>query len=146
LIIVSLVVFGMTLLTKLQVWTQPPWLLMLFAPPVAVLMVDPHTISQWTSFAGTSPSGAKFDWLLLGSAAGIAPPLIAEIGEQADYLRFMPEAVKPNRTRWWIVVICADPGWVILGAAKQLLGSLFAAVAVALGTPAAQAGEPIQMC
>ena len=145
LLIIPLVVFGMTLLAKLQVWTQPLWLLMLFAPPIAVLVADPHAISQWTNFAGTSPSGAKFDWLLFGSAAGIALSLIAQIGEQADYLRFMPDEVKSNRTRWWIAVICAGPGWVVLGAAKQLMGSLFASVAVAHGTPAAQANEPIQM-
>ena len=145
LIIIPLVVFGMTLLAKLQVWTQPLWLLMLFAPPIAVLVADPSAISQWTNFAGVSPSGAKFDWLLFGSAAGIALSLIAQIGEQADYLRFMPDEVKSNRKRWWIAVILAGPGWVILGAAKQLMGSLFASVAVAHGTPATQANEPIQM-
>ena len=145
LIIIPLVVFGMTVLARLQVWTQPLWLLMLFTPPIAVFVADPHAISQWTNFAGTSPSGAKFNWLLFGSAAGIALSLIAQIGEQADYLRFMPDQVKANRTKWWIAVLCAGPGWVVLGAAKQLMGSLFASVSVAHGTPPAQANEPIQM-
>ena len=53
LIVIPLVVFGMTLLSKLQVWTQPLWLLLLFAPPIAVVVRDPKAVTQWTHFAGT---------------------------------------------------------------------------------------------
>ncbi|WP_428484740.1 purine-cytosine permease family protein [Rhodopila sp.] len=145
LIIIPLVVFGMTLLAKLQVWTQPLWLLLLFAPPVAVLAVDKNAIHDWVTFAGNSPSKSGFDWLLFGSAAGIALSLIAQIGEQADYLRFMPDKTSSNKVRWWLAVMCAGPGWVVLGAAKQLMGSFFASVAVANGTSLTEANEPIQM-
>jgi purine-cytosine permease-like protein len=145
LIIIPLVVFGMTLLAKLQVWTQPVWLILLFSPPVAVLVMDPNAVHDWVNFAGSSPSKSGFDWLLFGSAAGIALSLIAQIGEQADYLRFMPEKTSANKVKWWLAVMCAGPGWVVLGAAKQLMGSFFASVAVAHGTPLAQANEPIQM-
>ena len=145
LVIIPLVVFGMTLLAKLQVWTQPLWLLLLFTPPIATLVADPATFTHWTGFGGASPSGPHFSWLLFGGAAGIALSLIAQIGEQADYLRFMKDETKANRSRWWIAVLLAGPGWVILGAAKQLMGSFFASVAVAHGTPLANANEPIQM-
>ena len=145
LLVIPLVVFGMTLLSKLQVWTQPLWLLLLFAPPLAVVIRDPKAVSDWTAFAGQSHSGAGFSWLLFGSAAGIALSLIAQIGEQADYLRFMPDKAEQNSARWWIAVMCAGPGWVVLGAAKQLMGSFFASLAVAHGTPLADANEPIQM-
>lgn len=145
LMIIPLVTFGMTLLSKLQVWTQPIWLTLLFAPPVAVLMTDPSAISNWVSFAGASPSKSAFDPLLFGSAAGIALSLIAQIGEQADYLRFMPDKTKKSSVGWWIAVLGAGPGWVILGAAKQLMGSFFASLAFTHGTPLAKANEPIQM-
>jgi purine-cytosine permease-like protein len=145
LIIIPLVVFGMTLLSKLQVWTQPVWLLLLFSPPIAVLIGDPNAIHNWVSFGGTAKNGPAFDPLLFGTAAGIALSLIAQIGEQADYLRFMPDKTEANKFKWWMAVLCAGPGWVILGAAKQLMGSFFASVAVAHGTPMAKANEPIQM-
>jgi len=145
LLIIPLVVFGMTLLSKLQVWTQPVWLTLLFAPLLAVLIADPNAISNWTAFAGNSPSGAGFDPLLFGSAAGIALSLIAQIGEQADYLRFMPTQSKANSLKWWLAVILAGPGWVILGASKQLMGSLFSSVAVSNGTSLADANQPIHM-
>lgn len=145
LMIIPLVTFGMTLLSKLQAWTQPIWLTLLFAPPIAVLVADPHAISNWTNFAGSSPSGSSFNPLLFGSAAGIALSLIAQIGEQADYLRFMPDKTKKSSFGWWLAVLGAGPGWVILGATKQLMGSFFASLAFTHGTPLAKANEPIQM-
>ena len=102
--IIPLVTFGMTLLSKLQVWTQPIWLTLLFAPPLAVLATDPHAVSNWTSFAGSSSSGSHFNPLLFGAAAGIALSLIAQIGEQADYLRFMPDKTNKNSFGWWLAV------------------------------------------
>jgi purine-cytosine permease-like protein len=145
LIIIPLVTFGMTLLAKLQVWTQPIWLTLLFAPPIAVLIMDPHSINAWVNFGGASPSKSAFDPLLFGAAAGIALSLIAQIGEQADYLRFMPDKTKPSSFGWWLAVLGAGPGWVILGALKQLMGSFFASLAFSHGTPLAKANEPIQM-
>jgi purine-cytosine permease-like protein len=143
--IFPLVVFGMTLLAKMQVWTQPIWLLGMFAPWFAVLAKDPQAFSAWTNFAGTSPSGSGFDLLLCASGAGVALSLIAQIGEQVDYLRFMPDKTEQNNGKWWWAVMLAGPGWVILGAWKQWAGGFFTAVAVKNGVEMAKANEPIQM-
>lgn len=143
--IFPLVVFGMTLLAKMQVWTQPIWLLGMFAPWFAVLLKDPQAFSAWTNFAGKSPSGSGFDILLCASGAGVALSLIAQIGEQVDYLRFMPEKTEQNKSKWWWAVLLAGPGWVILGAWKQWAGGFFTAVAVKNGVDIAQANEPIHM-
>ena len=144
-IVIPLVVFGMTLLSKLQAWTQPIWLLLLVIPPIAVLAKDPNAIQQWTSFGGKASTGTAFNPLLFGAAAGIALSLIAQIGEQADYLRFMPDKTDSNKVKWWLAVLASGPGWVILGACKQLMGSFFASVAVSHGTSLADANEPIRM-
>jgi purine-cytosine permease-like protein len=143
--IFPLVVFGMTLLAQLQVWTQPLWLIGMFAPWFAVLMKDPTAFSAWTSFAGKSPSGSNFDLLLCAGGMGVALSLIAQIGEQVDYLRFMPDLTEDNKGKWWTAVMAAGPGWVILGAWKQLAGAFFTAVAVKNGVDIAKANEPIQM-
>jgi len=143
--IFPLVVFGMTLLAKLQVWTQPIWLLGMFAPWFAVLIKDPDAWSTWTSFAGNSPSGNGFDLLLCASGAGVALSLIAQIGEQVDYLRFMPDLTEQNKGKWWTAVLAAGPGWVILGAWKQWAGGFFTAIAVKAGVDMAKANEPIHM-
>ncbi len=145
LIIIPLVVFGMTLLSVLQKWTQPVWIALLIIPVVAVLVKDPSSVSAWTAFAGKSPSGSGFDPLLYGTAAGIALSLIAQIGEQADYLRFMPAQKKNRKWTWWLAVMAAGPGWVVLGASKQLMGSFFSSLAVSHGTPLASANQPVHM-
>ena len=126
LLIIPLVVFGMTFLSKLQVWTQPVWLILLFTPFVAVLFKDPGAYAAWTHFGGTSPTGSSFNLLSVGLGAGVALSLIAQIGEQVDYLRFMPDKTAANSKKWWTAVISAGPGWVILGAFKQLGGAFLA--------------------
>lgn len=143
--IFPLVVFGMTLLAQMQVWTQPVWLIGMFAPWFAVLIKDPTAWSTWTSFAGKSPSGNGFDILLCAAGAGVALSLIAQIGEQVDYLRFMPDLTEQNKGKWWTAVLAAGPGWVILGAWKQWAGAFFTAIAVKAGVDIAKANEPIHM-
>ncbi len=143
--IFPLVVFGMTLLAQMQVWTQPIWLLGMFAPWIAVLVKDPTAWTTWTSFAGKSPSGNGFDILLCAAGAGVALSLIAQIGEQVDYLRFMPDLTERNKGKWWTAVLAAGPGWVILGAWKQWAGAFFTAIAVKAGVDIAKANEPIHM-
>ncbi|WP_414039682.1 purine-cytosine permease family protein [Acidithiobacillus sp. M4-SHS-6] len=145
LIIIPLVLFGMTALSVVQKWTNPVWIALFVIPIAAILIKDPQTVAGWIAFAGKSPSGSHFDPLLWGSAAGIALSLIAQIGEQADYLRFMPKARKDKKWVWWAAVLAAGPGWVILGATKQLMGSFLSSVAVSHGTAMANANEPIHM-
>jgi purine-cytosine permease-like protein len=74
---------------------------------------------------------------------GVALSLIAQIGEQADYLRFMPPRTAANKRAWDIATLAAGPGWVILGAIKQLGGALFAVAALGAGATVAEAQQPI---
>nr|BBH92985.1 allantoin permease [Thermogemmatispora argillosa] len=143
LVIIPLVVFGMTLLAKLQTWTQPLWLVLYVLPFLAILWKDPGAFAAWTHFGGLSPTGASLVPLEVGAGAGVALSLIAQIGEQADYLRFMPDKTRENRARWWLAVLSAGPGWVILGALKQLAGA-FLAFYIFADVGAQLADQPIQ--
>ncbi|HTK09801.1 MAG TPA: hypothetical protein VL485_21695 [Ktedonobacteraceae bacterium] len=143
LLVIPLVVFGMTLLAKLQVWTQPFWLILLVLPFLAILIREPNAFVAFSHFGGNSPTGPHVDFLGVGLGAGVALSLIAQIGEQVDYLRFMPDKTPENSKKWWIAVVGAGPGWVILGALKQLAGAfltfyIFAQVGSALAV------QPIQ--
>jgi purine-cytosine permease-like protein len=143
LFIIPLVVFGMTLLAKLQVWTQPIWLILYVLPFLAILVKDPSAYATFTSFGGNSPHGANLDFLSIGLGAGVALSLIAQIGEQVDYLRFMPDKTPENSKQWWLAVLSAGPGWVILGALKQLAGA-FLAFYIFAQVGATLAVQPIQ--
>ncbi|CAB3395650.1 purine-cytosine permease family protein [Kyrpidia spormannii] len=144
LVIIPMVIYGMTFLSKLQMWTQPIWLILMVLPFAVIFAKDPGSLAAWTTFGGHSPSGAGFSGLAFGLAAGVVLSLIAQIGEQVDYLRFMPDKTPANRVKWWWAVVLAGPGWVILGALKQLGGSFLASyIAPTVGLQLAN--EPIHM-
>lgn len=142
LIIIPLVLYGMTALAKFQVWTQPLWLVLFVAPIVFIASADPAGMHGFLTWAGNGGS-ERATAIGVGAGAGVALSLIAQIGEQVDYLRFMPEKSETSPIRWWGAVLAAGPGWVILGAAKQICGAFLAFyVAGKVGFTAAT--EPIQ--
>ncbi|MDR3662751.1 MAG: hypothetical protein P4L86_20610 [Mycobacterium sp.] len=126
LIIFPLVIYGMKVLSTLQVWTTPLWLILMVAPFGYLLISHPESVHDFFAYQGEK-GGTGFD---LGStlmAAGVCLSLIAQIAEQNDYLRFMPPKTPENKRSWWTWLILAGPGWVFFGAAKQIIG-LFLAV------------------
>jgi signal transduction histidine kinase/purine-cytosine permease-like protein len=145
LMIIPLVFFGVTLINQLQLWTQPLWIVLLVMPYFCILVKKPDAFADWIGFAGAPSSGAGFDPLSFGAAATISFSLIAQIGEQVDYLRFLPDKQASNQRKWWLAVVLAGPGWIILGCAKQLGGSFLASLAIAHGVSFSKANEPTQM-
>ncbi|TJZ44679.1 allantoin permease [Streptomyces piniterrae] len=142
LLVIPLVIYGMKALTKLQVWTTPLWLLLMVGPLVYLVATDPGTLDRFVSYAGSDGhGGVNTASVLLG--AGVCLSLIAQIGEQIDYLRFMPPKTEANKRSWWTAVVMAGPGWVVLGALKQAIG-LFLAIHILVKAGPAAATEPIQ--
>jgi purine-cytosine permease-like protein len=126
LVIFPLVIYGMKVLSTLQVWTTPLWLVLMVAPFGYLLISHPESVHDFFAYQGEKGVHG-FD---LGStlmAAGVCLSLIAQIAEQNDYLRFMPPKTPENRRSWWTWLILAGPGWVFFGAIKQIVG-LFLAV------------------
>ncbi|MFI8891667.1 purine-cytosine permease family protein [Streptomyces paradoxus] len=142
LMVIPLVIYGMTALSKLQVWTTPVWLLLMVGPLVYLVATDPGSVDRFLAYAGTDgDGGVNTASVLLG--AGVCLSLIAQIGEQIDYLRFMPPKTEANKRSWWTAVVMAGPGWVVLGALKQAIGVFLAVYIIAEVGPTA-APEPIQ--
>ncbi len=142
-IIFPLVVYGMSLLSTLQLWTTPLWLLLMVAPFGYLLVSHPESVGQFFAYQGESGLGAPS----LGSvmlAAGVCLSLIVQIAEQIDYLRFMPPRTPENSRRWWAAVVLAGPGWVLFGAAKQVVGLFLAVYLIAnIADGAAVANQPV---
>lgn len=143
LVIIPITFFGVTLITRLQLWTQPPWIILLALPFLFILYKDPGVIGEWTEFTGRSDGG--FDLLMFGAATGVLFALVVQIGEQVDYLRFLPDLKPENRRSWWLAMVSAGPGWIGLGGLKVIAGSLLAFIAIKAGLGQAQAIEPIHM-
>lgn len=144
-IVIPLVAYGITLINRLQMWTQPLWLFLLFLPYVFVIGKNPEALSDWTSFAGREGEGGAFNLLYFGAACTVALALVTQIGEQVDYLRFLPEMTRRNRKRWWAALLMAGPGWIIPGALKMLAGAFLAFLALQHEIPMERAAEPTQM-
>ncbi|PUA17147.1 ATP-binding protein [Glaciimonas sp. PCH181] len=145
LIVIPMVTYGITLINRLQMWTQPVWIVLLLLPYIAVLHKEPDAVANLMSFAGRAEDGTAFNVVLFGSAATVAFSLIAQIGEQVDFLRFLPEKTPANRVRWWSALLLAGPGWILIGAAKMLGGALLAYLAIQHEVPMEKAIEPTQM-
>ena len=145
LIIIPLVFYGVTLISQLQLWSQGIWLFLMISPYWFILHKEPEAINNWLHFAGTVSHSSGFNPLLFGTAATVSFSLIAQLGEQVDYLRFLPEKQESNRVQWWLAVILAGPGWIILGGAKQLGGAFLATLAISHGLTIGEAKQPITM-
>lgn len=111
-VICSLVIvfYGITAQNRLQAWTLPAALALLVAPVGYGLVEEPQALARLPGIAGAVSGHAGFDSYHFGLAAGIGVSLIAQVGERADYLRFMPPNTRRNRVGWWLAVLAAGPG------------------------------------
>src|SRR3954465_10616070 len=88
--VIPLVTHGVSAISRLQVWTQPLWLVMLVVPFVYVLVRDPGAFAGIAHYVGEKAQAEGFSLHLFGAALTVGIALITQMGEQADYLRFMP--------------------------------------------------------
>ena len=145
LVVIPLVTHGISVISRVQTLTQPIWLILLVLPFVFLAVQAPEFFTDVLHYGGAQDQGAHFDFALFGGAMAVALALITQMGEQVDYLRFMPERKTENRRRWLASVLIGGPGWVIPGVIKMLGGALLAYVALRHGIPAARAVDPNQM-
>jgi purine-cytosine permease-like protein len=142
LIIFPLVIYGMKVLSTLQVWTTPLWLILMVLPFAYLLISHPDSIHSFFDYRGSSGGGTSFGSIML--AAGVCLSLIAQIAEQIDYLRFMPPRTPANSRKWWTAVVLAGPGWVFFGAIKQAIGLFLAVYIIAnVADGTAVANQPV---
>jgi len=145
LLVLPLVTHGITYISRFQVWTQPLWIALQLLPLFFVFRHADSQLQGWLAFTGSSESGASFNLLLFGAASAVLLSLVAQIGEQVDFLRFLPEKPQQGAWRWWLALIAGGPGWIIFGALKLFLGSFLAYFALQQGVALELAGDPAHM-
>ncbi len=146
LVVIPLVTHGITFISRFQSWTQPVWLVLHLIPFFYIAAADSTSFERWTNFSGLAGSdGNSFNLVLFGTAATVVFSLIAQIGEQVDFLRFLPARGKTGKRAWWIAYLAAGPGWIVPGMLKLLAGSFLAFLAVEHFVPLSKAVEPTRM-
>ncbi|CAO4171597.1 histidine kinase [Methylorubrum populi] len=151
--VIPLVVYGIRMISRFQLWTQPLWIGLNLLPLICIGLSGPVPFEAFTSYPGAEAAGAGFDLRLFGLASGILLALLAQVGEQVDFLRFMPPPQEPRQEpgegrgdwRWWTGVLSAGAGWIVPGMLKILLGAFLTVLALGHGVPADRAAEPTQM-
>ncbi len=145
--VIPIVTHGFTFISKFQLGTQPFWLVLQCIALFAVLSSDVTLLDEWAHYKGSEQKelGGGFELLLFGAAASVLFAMVAQIGEQVDYLRFLPSKQSTPPWRWWTALIAAGPGWILIGIVKMLIGSFLAFLIFRQGLPLEAATDPTLM-
>jgi signal transduction histidine kinase/CheY-like chemotaxis protein len=148
--VLPLVTYGIRMISKFQLITQPFWIVLNILPFVFIAFLDWEKIDLWLAFAGVGHSNAHlgdtapFNLLEFGAASAVILALMPQIGEQVDFLRFLPpEGARKLHHR--IAIFLAGSGWVVLGVPKLLAGSFLAVLTLSTGVPISEAADPAHM-
>ncbi len=117
-----------------------------FLPLIYVATRGRQELADWTHFSGAqgNPDGS-INLLMFGMAASTLLSLLPQIGEQVDYLRFLPERKPGNSRGWWTALLLTGPGWVLLGGFKLIAGSFLGWLALRHGMSVDEATQPTSM-
>jgi len=142
--VIPLVVYGIRLISRFQIWSQPLWIGLSLLPLIFVAAQGAEPLRALVRFPGLNGE-AGFDLARFGLATGVLLALLAQVGEQVDFLRFVPEPKGPRDRRWWLPVLAGGAGWILPGMLKILLGAALAVLALGHGVPPEHAAEPTRM-
>lgn len=149
-VVIPLVIYGVQLISRFQLLTQPFWIVLNILPFIFIAFMDWEKFNLWRAFAGIGHSNgeiggtAPFDLIEFGAASAVILALMPQIGEQVDFLRFLP----PEGMQKWrhkFAVFLAGPGWVVVGVPKLLAGSFLAVLTLSTAVPANEAADPAHM-
>ena len=145
-IVIPMVTHGITFISRFQLWTQPVWAILQILPFVFIIYSDVSSISDWQQFEGLhNKHPGTISLVYFGASTAILFALVTQIGEQVDYLRFFPEKNSSNKIRWWLGLLSAGPGWVIVGVIKIFAGSFLVYLCLQSGIPESEAADPTRM-
>jgi signal transduction histidine kinase/CheY-like chemotaxis protein/purine-cytosine permease-like protein len=145
--VIPIVTHGITLISRLQAWTQPLWLILLALPFAFVIAKAPELVHEMPAFTAASEAstGPGFNLLMFGAASSVLMAMVTQVGEQIDFLRFLPERGAHNNRRWLFSMLAAGPGWIVMGALRLVGGAFLAFVALRGGVAPEHALEPTEM-
>ncbi len=141
-VVIPLVTYGISAISRFQLWTQPIFLALNVLPVAAIAVHNPQDLAAWRGFEGAE--GGHLTLISLGAAASVTIALIVQVGEQVDFLRFLPDRGR-RPAGWWAALLTCGPGWIAIGLLKLLAGSFLAVVLLRQGLPRELAAQPPRM-
>lgn len=141
LIVLPLVVKGIGFINKVQALTQPIWLFLLLLPWCFVLVKHPTLMHDIAQFEGVKSGSSGFNLAFFGASCTVLFALITQIGEQADYLRFLPDKNKIKK-KWNLAVFLGGPAWILVGFLKIFMGMMLMGLALKFLVPSSELTDP----
>jgi purine-cytosine permease-like protein len=143
LVMIPLTVYGMSFTARFQAWTWPLWVALIgvalwsaaTAPHAAHTMVHPH-------IPATAATGVTVLAVFTIAAAQLS--LAAQVGEQGDYLRLMPDPRPGRAGRWKLAVILGGPGLTLFAVVIFFASTLLVGYAETQTSPD-RAAEPVEL-
>jgi len=139
LVVIPIAAYGFKRISQWQNWTQPLWLLLQLAPLLFLSAQGEAGLELWRGFEGASQHMPLQSFAI---ALAVFLSLLPQIGEQVDYLRFLPDRDEVGAGKWWTALLLTGPGWILVGGLKILIGSYLAIIALSAGLSAADASNP----
>lgn len=149
-LVIPLVTYGVQMISRFQLLTQPFWIILNIAPFIFIAFMDFEKFELWRAFGGVNAASgapgtaAPFTLAGFAAAAGVIFALMPQIGEQVDFLRFLPATGK-RKFRHRLAIFLAGPGWVVVGVPKLMAGSFLAVLVLSTGVPVSEAADPAHM-
>ncbi|MEV5711835.1 hypothetical protein [Actinoallomurus sp. NPDC052274] len=142
-VMIPLTVYGMTFSARFQAWTWPIWVALIglalwsaaTAPHAVHHMVKPHV-------PAAAATGVTVLAVFTIAAAQLS--LAAQVGEQGDYLRLMPDPRPGRAGRWKLAVIFGGPGLTLFAVVIFFASTLLVGYAETQTTPD-RAAEPVEL-
>lgn len=141
LIALPLVVKGIGYINKVQALTQPIWLVLLLLPWCFVLVRHPTLLGDIAHLEGVKSQSAGFNLAFFGASCTVLFALITQIGEQVDYLRFLPDKKKIKK-QWNLAVFLGGPAWILAGFLKIFMGMVLMGLALKFLVPNSELTDP----
>ena len=107
---------------------------------VFVLWKQPQILSSSLHFVGAVSNSTDFNLYYFGAACTLIFSFVIQIGEQADYLRFLPQ--KKRIELHGVLPFLGGPSWIIFGFLKVLMGMLLMVLAFQLFIPVSELDNP----
>jgi signal transduction histidine kinase/DNA-binding NarL/FixJ family response regulator len=146
LVVIPIAAYGIRYISRMQLATQPVWLVLQIAPLAYIALRGGSQLADWTHFTGSLGSkDGSISLPLFGAAASILLSLLPQVCEQVDYLRFLPVRTFKNRRGWWWALISTGPGWVGMGSFKLFAGSFLTYLALRHGLSGERAAQPAEL-
>ncbi len=131
LVIMPLVMHGITLISRCRCGRSRSGSFLLCCRSSGSRCHSPQLSGLHAACRACAPGSKRFDPLMFGAAATVTFSLVVQIGEQVDYLRFLPERTRSqSRCAGGRAVLIAGPGWIVPGMLKMVGGAFLAFLAL----------------